>query len=117
MKVYATPDEVPTPQIDYSAGPKAWRAQEKAHATQLADWLRRNGYTGKHTGRIASFGVADGAAQYMIADGPKSCLIHLEYVDAYQYRDVEYLPKAEVVRRSATIEEMYAPSKLFGETV
>jgi hypothetical protein len=39
------------------------------------------GYKHKHLGRIIRFGVADGYAQYMVANG--TTMIHLEEVDAY----------------------------------
>jgi len=101
MKVYTCPEEVPFAKPDWkNFNLAAEQAREKAHTIKLAEWLRANGYTGKHTGKIVSFGVADGRALYMIADGKKSCLVHLPYCDAYVYRDVEYLPKAEIVRRA-----------------
>ncbi len=44
--------------------------------------------------------MADGYALYMFADaGAKSVLVHLPYGDGYDYPDVRYIPKTEVLRR------------------
>lgn len=104
MKVYSTP--IPAPAYNWKAGFNELIAREKAHKKQVAQWLRDNGYTGPHTGRVIGFGVGDGTAQYMIGDkGKGGILIHLPYGDAYQYRDVGFLPKSEIVRRSRPLEE------------
>lgn len=101
MKVYALPESLPAPQIDYmNYNAEKAQAQEAAHTASVKAWLIAQGYKGKHTGRVVRFGVADGYALYMIADGPKSFLIHLPYVDGYQYRDVAFLPKKEIIRRA-----------------
>ncbi len=100
MKVYSCPDEVKPPVIDFkNYDLNKALAAEAAHSKALADWLRKNGYTGKHTGRILTVPFADGQAQYMFADGPRSCLIHLPYGDAWDSPDVAFLPKKEVLRR------------------
>ena len=100
MKVYTCPPSLPAPTIDYRNYDSAKEiAAEQEHSNKLKTWLKLNGCTGKYTGEIFSAGVADGCAQYMLADGRKSCLIHLPYGDAYQYRDVEFLPKKEIIRR------------------
>lgn len=100
MKVYSCPDELPAPEVDYrNYDYDRERAREHEHQQQLKAWLQRNGYSGARTGEVVRFGVADGYAQYMLADGPRSILIHLPYGDAWQYGDVQFLPKAEIVRR------------------
>lgn len=100
IKVYALPKEVPAPAVDYSNFDHAKvDADETAHQEKLANWLRKAGYTGKHTGTIYRTPIADGYAQYMIGDGRKFILIHLPYGDAYQSRDVGFLTKTEILRR------------------
>ena len=109
MKVYSLPKEVPAPTVDYRKyDHEKVAADEEQHKAQLKKWLQDQGYTGKHTGRVVSFGVADGSAQYMIADGPKSFLIHLPYCDAYQYPDVRFLPKKEIIRRADANDSFHA---------
>lgn len=100
MKVYACPDEVPFTEPDYRNYDRDKEAaNEAAHRAALKTWLKEAGYTGKHTGETVRFQVADGYAEYMLGDGKKSVLIHLPYCDAYDYRDVGFLPKAEILRR------------------
>lgn len=98
MKVYALPAEVPAPKVDYmNFNLQQVQADEDAHKEQLKAWLISQGYKGKHTGKIYREGVADGYALYMMADGPKSFLVHLPYGDAYQSRSVQYMPKRAVL--------------------
>jgi hypothetical protein len=100
MKIFTLPKDVPAPKPDYSNyNHEKEQAAEEKHMADLKAWLIKAGYTGKYTGEIYSEGVADGSALYMVADGPKSCLIHLPYGDAYQSRDVGFLPKKEIIRR------------------
>ncbi len=77
---------------------KELRAEEE-HQARLAAWLKARGYVGPYTGAIYREGVADGYALYVLADGPKSCLIHLPYGDGYQSANVQFVPKSEVIRR------------------
>lgn len=97
MKVYSSPIPFEYDYSDYNH--KAYCEAEDKHQETLKAWLVENGYTGKNTGRILSEPVADGSAMYMLAEGKRSFLVHLPYGDAYQSRDVSFLPKAEVLRR------------------
>lgn len=100
MKIYTCPEEVPAPQPDYrNYDHKKEQAAKDKHTADLAKWLKKAGYKGKYTGEIYKEQIADGYALYMMADGSKSCLIHLPYGDAYQSRDVEFLPKKEIIAR------------------
>lgn len=100
MKVYAAPDSI-TLKYDYgNYDRKVEDAKEKAYVANIKAWLVERGYKGPRTGDVISFGVADGSAQYMYGDaGTKSILIHLALGDAYQYGDVAFLPRKEVLRR------------------
>jgi len=100
MKIFTCPKEVPAPKPDYENynGDKE-QAKEEKHMADLKAWLKKAGYTGKYTGEIYKEGVADGYALYMVADGRSFCLIHLPYGDRYQARDVQWLPKKEIIRR------------------
>lgn len=100
MKVYDLPAEVPAPEVDYREYDfKREGEKQEEHTNRLIDWLKAAGYSGKNTGKIVSFQVADGHASYMLAEGKTSALIHLPYGDAYEYRDVNFLPKKEILRR------------------
>jgi hypothetical protein len=103
MDIFSCPDEVPAPTPDYrNYDNRTEMAKEEAHKVALKTWLAARGFTGKHTGGIAQFQVADGYAQYMLADAPrgsglKTFLIHLPYGDAWQYQGVEHFPKKAIV--------------------
>ena len=100
MKIYSCPKEVPAPAPNYEDYDCARaEADEAAHMEKLKAFLRKAGYKGKYTGEIYREGVADGYALYMVADGTPFGLVHLPYGDAYQARDVSWLPKKEIIRR------------------
>jgi hypothetical protein len=100
MKVYGAPESISKPSWPQPFNHKQYDENCKAYRAEIVTWLQGLGYTGPLTGRIVAFGVADGSAQYLFADGGrKSFLVHLQEVDGYQYRDVEFLPKAEIIRR------------------
>jgi len=104
MKVYSVPAEVPAPEIDWANFDYDKLVRE--HKERLKTYLQKVGFTGRNTGKVISFHVADGYAYYMMAEGRKSFLIHLPYGDAYQYPDVQFLPKKEILRRIKQEEEM-----------
>lgn len=100
MKVYSCPAECPAPEPDYANYDFAREeAREQEHMAQLKDWLTKAGYTGKHTGGILRLGAGDGYAQYMLAEGNPTCLIHLPYGDAWQSELASRLTKKEVIAR------------------
>lgn len=115
MKVFSSP--IPAPDYQYSQPYDRDRdaATEKAYREANKQWALKNGYTGPLTGKSICFGVADGHAEYMFIDGGrKSALLHLEISDAYQYPDVQFLPKTEIIRRMAQQKKMAA---LFGQNI
>lgn len=114
MKVYGVPNECPAPQVDYkNYDYDKMVADEEAHKEALKQHLIGMGYTGKYTGGIVSFGVADGRASYMMADaGAKSALIHLPYGDAYQYNGIQHFPRSAVIQQ---IESQKKIAKLFAK--
>lgn len=99
MKVYSTP--IPAPEPDYKNYDfAAEQKREEAHQEQVKQWLLTNGYAGPRTGQTIFFGVGDGHAVYMYADASRSsALIHLPYGDGYQFPEVRYIPKAEILKR------------------
>lgn len=99
MQVYALPEQVPAPEVDYSNFDiKKMEADEEAHAEKLKAHLVSMGYAGKNTGRRVHIPHADSYAQYMIADAPgKFCLIHLPYCDAWDSPWARKLTKKEAL--------------------
>ena len=114
MKVFGLPSELQAtlPQVDYTNfSYDKMIADEDKHRASIRAWLVEQGYTGKHTGGILQMPIADGHAEYMLADGSGSFLLHLPYGDAWDSPDVEFLPKKEVVKR---INARVNLNKLFG---
>ena len=105
MKVFSLPAEVPAPEIDYmNFDLNKMTNQERAHRLQLQAHLHKLGWTGKNTGKTVNFPVADGYAQYMIAEaGKQFALIHLPYGDAYQFQYANRLTKRDVLARAQDI--------------
>ncbi len=111
MQVYAAPESIPAPQFDINATVEAYDKLCDEHKAKLVTWLKANGYTGANTGKTVRFSVADGYAVYMLAEGKKSILIHLDHWDGYSFPEVKFLPKKEILAR---IKQEEALSKLFG---
>lgn len=113
MQIFSVAKHVPYPKVDYAKfdGDKMI-ADEAAHMEAVRAYLVKIGYTGKHTGEVIRFPVADGQALYMIAEGvgKKFGLVHLAYGDGYQYMGVEHLPRAKIL---AMAEQEKAYKKLF----
>lgn len=113
MKVYAVWDDIPAPKYDYKL---SWVENDKLTNQYLAAIrakLFRGGWTGPLSGEIYRSQVADGYAQYMFANRPagysgreKCFLFHLEIGDAWFDRDVEFLPKTEIMKRIREIQKM-----------
>lgn len=117
MKVFAIPTEVPAPTPDYRNYDRvAESAKEKAHVEALKAHLVEMGYNGPNNGDIVRYGVADGYAQYMLADGKgrygSSFLFHLPYGDAYSYNGIQHFPKKAILEE---INRGKRLAKLFGE--
>lgn len=101
MKVYSCPASIPEPTYDYGnySTEKMFEA-ERQHSAKLKTWLKASGYAGANTGKIYSTPAGDGYAQYMYADrGAQSALFHLPYGDAWHAADVQYVPRAEILKR------------------
>lgn len=99
MKVYAAPEGI-TLTPDYSNYNRVEeQRKEDEYKAAIKKWLVENGYNGPLTGEVASFGVADGYAQYMLGDkGRGGILIHLDIGDAWHYQYIERLTKADIVK-------------------
>ena len=115
MKVYTAPDTISPPEYDYNLKYDREKElkKEEDYKNAIKDWLLNQGFTGKLTGEIFCTPMGDGYAQYMFADGGrKSFLIHLNIGDAWDCRDVAFLPKKEVIRR---MESRKGLAKLFSQ--
>ncbi len=85
MKIYSPPQDIKVPSLTLPFNQKNEEAAEDAYLEEVKKWITSLGYKGKYTGEIVRFPVADGKAQYMFADGPRSFLVYLPLGDAWQY--------------------------------
>lgn len=98
MKVFSLPSDCPVPEVDYkNFNMDKCTADMEAHKITVKNKLISLGYTGKLTGETVKISVADGYAEYMIADGSKFSLIHLPYLDGYSYPYISRLTKKDVI--------------------
>ncbi len=99
MKVFSWPEAVPKPTIDWTdPNLEGVSGKEDEYTKRLKEWLIGEGYTGKNTGRIAKFQIADGYALYMLAEASRrSVLVHLPYGDGYRFPYIERLRKKDIL--------------------
>jgi hypothetical protein len=95
--ICACPTGLEFPEPDYRNFNAAKELErQKSHQKQLARWLAENGYPGRLTGKVIRFPVADGHAEYMVADGSSMKLVHLPYGDGYSSREATRLTPTEI---------------------
>ena len=113
MKIYSMSEELmeQIPEIDFKGSWQEYNARVEEHQKLVEEWLRDVGYDGPNTGEIYQSQIADGYARYMIAEGPRTFLIHVCYDDGYHDPDVEFIPKKEILKRISARKEV---AKLFG---
>lgn len=93
--VYRHPYELdPAPEMvftdDHRFDSDATMANEAAWVARLAEWVKSQPRgKGDLVGKVIAIGVADGAAQYMIASHKPTSLIHLPLGDAYNVPDYQ----------------------------
>lgn len=111
-KIYATPKlTVTKPQFTHPFDYKEYEKQTVAYANAVVEWAKQNG-KGTEAGKIISFPVADGSAQYVVFSLKPVQLIHLDIYDGYQFNYAHRLTAADVRKR---IQSDKAMAKLFGK--
>lgn len=89
MQVCSVPDGVTVPDFgDTLTDGRYDMKKDDANIARFIEELKQRliemGYTGKLTGNVVRFPIADGYAQYMVAESPKkTVLIHLPIHDAW----------------------------------
>lgn len=99
MKIYSVDESIPRPAYMTGGGFENFQQQDKDYIARIKEWLIGLGYTGKNTGKTVYFPVADGAATYMLAEGSKSFLVHVDIGDAYAEPMVQYMPKKAIMEQ------------------
>lgn len=106
MQVYSFPENIQKPKYDFENFDLATHQErERLASAELQEWLNQQGYTGANTGAIYSIPHADGAALYMVAEGPVGSrqfhLIHLPYGDAWHSPLAVAVTKKDVLAQIA----------------
>lgn len=117
MKVYGLPDHVHVPGFDESFVDGRYSMEKDDEVTKeffarVKDYcVNELGGTGKLTGEIIRFPIADGYAQYMVCELPRTTfLIHLRIHDGWQ------IPEAhERGLRKQDVKEMVDREKRLAE--
>lgn len=107
MKVYSPPAGITPPSFEDDMDDNGrfsidkMQQNEEAFFVQLETALRGQGYTGKRTGKLVTFPMADGKAVYMVAEGRSFALIHCPVGDAWDLPEWQTrgLTKADVIAR------------------
>ena len=95
VTVYSAPEEIKLPDWKDMTN---WQANDEKYIAELKAHLNKMGYNEPETGKIVRFEVADGYAQYMVAQLKGKCiLIHLKLGDAWHYQHIERLLKKDLV--------------------
>lgn len=109
MQVYSAPEHIKYDPDYGSYNFENEQAKEAKFRNELLEWAHTNGWTGKHTGRIVRFGVADGYAEYFIIEsGRKFALVHMPFGDAYQMPYINRLTKADIIKQLVQEENLRA---------
>jgi hypothetical protein len=95
MKIYSTPDTLPVPKWSMDLSRDENFEREQNHRDSVRAWIKTHGWSGKHSGRTVTFGVADGQAEYMIMHAG-----HLDYGDGYQYMGIQHFPFAAIIKQA-----------------
>ena len=111
--IYSVPKNVKLPKMDFSNFDRAkWLKDEEDFKKALRKDIKSKGYTGKNSGEIIKFPVADGYAEYMVLQMRPLGLIHLPLGDAYQFQYAHLMTAKEV---NDQIEGQKRMDKFFAE--
>lgn len=97
-KIYSAFEEVTVPTFSFGKGASVedYNKANDQYIQNLKDKLRESGYTGKNSGEVIKFPVADGHALYMVISMRPLQLMHIPIVDAYEFQYVHLMTAKEV---------------------
>jgi hypothetical protein len=108
-KVYSSP--ITEPKFDWQ-DVKDWESKENQFKAALKAKLLERNPKGKNVGEVLKFQVADGYAQYMVANMKPVELIHLNLLDGYQ-SEFAHLMTAKAVQDK--LDQQIALDKIFNK--
>ena len=111
--IYGVPKSVKLPKMDFANFNRdKWFKDEEDFKEALRKYIKSKGYTGKNSGEIIRFPVADGYAEYMVLQMRPLGLIHLPLGDAYRFPYAHLMTAKEV---NAQIEGQKRLDKIFAD--
>ena len=91
-KIYGAPSWIKVPNIWDLPDDVNYQELENKYKADVADVLKKgNPYSGEYVGKIVSFRVADGCAEYMVKCMEPLELVHLPLMDAYEAPHVDLM--------------------------
>jgi hypothetical protein len=112
-KIFNPPTEIKVPELDFRKM-GGYKDECKRFKKKLKEWLVMRNPKGKNVGEVIKFAVADGYAEYMVANMKPVELVHLPLMDEYSFQYVHLLTAKEVqasIDREKAIEELFAKRK------
>lgn len=114
-KIYAIPDEVKAPVLDFS-NIEAWQADEKRFVKEMESFTKKyNPEGGEHIGKVITFPVADSCASYMVASIKPPQLIQLPLGDNHYFQYDTKLSGKDIlqkIQQSDAIDKMVEENKI-----
>lgn len=109
-EIFFPPQELEKPRFD-SSDVKGSLEREEQYIEDIAKWARKHG-KGEYAGETIQFQVADGYAIYVVFSLRPVKLIHVSYLDGYQFEYVHRLTAEDVIEK---IEQKKALDELFSK--
>ena len=111
-EIFNAPEQIKQPVMDFANFDRVkYDEENERYISELKQFIKDNGYTGKNAGEIIRFPVADGYAEYMVVSMRPVRLIHIPLGDAWNFQYAHLLTAKEV---QASIDKEKALEKLFG---
>lgn len=99
-KIYRTPEHIKLPKFDLMTYNREQHIKDEDNfIAELKQHIKNYGYTGKNSGEIIKFQVADGYALYMVLKMRPLSLIHLPLGDGYQIQYAQNLTAKDVQQK------------------
>jgi hypothetical protein len=112
-KIFSVPKGMNFPEFDWKESHTSYDERVKKFEAELKQMLQKRNPTDKNAGEVISFPVADGKAVYMVASSMGKCeLVHLPYLDGYQFQYDYLLTKKEIEQK---INQRKSLEKLFSK--
>jgi len=108
-KIFGVPEGFKAPAISSPFNDKEYLKSCDEYITSLKAWAKAHG-TGKYAGEMVSFPVADGKAVYIVLSLKPVTLIHVDAMDAYQFKYANRLTASDIkeeIMKARAIKQLF----------